>query len=178
MSPRPSLPLTIEYALLGLLCRQPRYGYEIHQQLADPTGLGLIWHLKQSQVYALLAKLEQQGYVDQTLQPQDARPPRKVFTLTEIGRQAFLDWVQTPVARGRGFRLDFLAKLYFARQEGDAVAQKLLDRQQTACQDWLTEQQARAEGLVDSRPFDWLVHQFRISQITAMLDWLNTCREL
>jgi PadR family transcriptional regulator AphA len=178
MSPRPSLPLTIEYALLGLLRRQPRHGYEIHQQLADPTGLGLIWRLKQSQVYALLAKLEQQSYVSQTLEPQDARPPRKVFALTETGRQAFLDWVQTPVARGRGFRLDFLAKLYFARQEGDAVAQKLLNRQQAACQDWLTEQQTLAEGLIDSRPFDWLVHQFRISQVKAMLDWLNTCREL
>jgi hypothetical protein len=98
--------------------------------------------------------------------------------LTETGRQAFLDWVQTPVARARGFRLGFLAKLYFARQEGDVVTQKLLDRQQAACQDWLAEQQTLAEGLVDSRPFDWLVHQFRVSQVKAMLNWLNTCREL
>jgi DNA-binding PadR family transcriptional regulator len=178
MSPRPSLPLTIEYALLGLLHPQPRHGYEIYRQLADPTGLGLVWRVKQSKVYALLTKLEQQGYVSQTLEPQDARPPRKVFALTETGRQAFLDWVQSPVTRGRGFRLDFLAKLYFARQEGDAVAQTLLDRQQSACQDWLTEQQSRAEGLANSRPFDWLVHEFRISQVKAMLNWLDTCREM
>jgi len=177
MSPRPSLPLTMEYALLGLLRGQPRHGYEIYRQLADPTGLGLVWRVKQSQLYALLAKLEQQGYVSQTLAPQDARPPRKVFALTETGRQAFLAWVQSPVARGRGFRLDFLAKLYFARQEGAAVAEKLLERQQATCQSWLAEQQTQAEGLSDARPFDWLVHQFRISQVKAMLDWLKTCQE-
>ncbi|MBN1993763.1 MAG: PadR family transcriptional regulator [Anaerolineae bacterium] len=178
MSPRSSLPLTIEYALLGLLRPQPGYGYEIYRQLADPTGLGLVWRVKQSKVYALLDKLEQRGYVSQTLEPQESLPPRKMFALTELGRRAFLDWAQSPVDRGRGFRLDFLAKFYFARQEGDTVARTLLERQQAACRNWLAEQQILAEGLADSHPFDWLVHQFRISQIKAMLDWLNTCREL
>jgi PadR family transcriptional regulator AphA len=177
MSPRLSPPLTIEYALLGLLRQQPRHGYEIYHQLADPTGLSLVWRLKQSQLYALLAKLEGKGYVTQTLEPQDARPPRKVFELTDLGCQAFLDWVQSPVGRGRGFRLDFLAKLYFAQREGSPVVVKLLDRQQAASQAWLAEQQAQAEGLSDTHPFDWLVHQFRISQTKAMLDWLDTCRE-
>ena len=43
MSPMIRQPLTIEYALLGFLRQQPRHGYEIYQQLSDPTGLGLVW---------------------------------------------------------------------------------------------------------------------------------------
>jgi DNA-binding PadR family transcriptional regulator len=43
--PRVNLPLSTEYALLGFLRRQPMHGYEIHQQLSDATGLGLVWRL-------------------------------------------------------------------------------------------------------------------------------------
>ncbi len=57
-------PLSMEYILLGLVFKQPMYGYEIHQLLSQPEGLGLIWHLKQSQLYALLEKLEKDGLLE------------------------------------------------------------------------------------------------------------------
>lgn len=172
-----SLPLTTEYALLGFLRQRRMYGYEIYRQLSDPTGLGLVWRLKQSRLYALLAKLEQQGHVTTTLEPQESRPPRKVFELTDLGRETFLGWVQSPVERGRRFRLDFLAKLYFSQREGADVAQRLIEQQRLACQNWLTEQETQAAGLRQSQPYDWLVHHFRISQTSAMLNWLDTCQQ-
>lgn len=172
-----SQPLTTEYALLGFLRQRPMHGYEIHQQLSDPTGLGRVWRLKQSRLYALLGKLEDKDYVTTTLEPQSGRPPRKVFELTDSGREAFLSWVQSPVQHGRRFRLDFLAKLYFSRREGAAVTQTLIDQQRAACHVWLAEQQADAQELQVDHPYDWLVHQFRISQIRAMLDWLDTCEQ-
>ena len=175
MSPMVSQPLSTEYALLGFLRQQPRHGYEIYQQLSDPTGLGRVWRLKQSRLYALLGKLERRGYVTTTLEPQSNRPARKVFELTEAGREAFLTWVQRPVQHGRRFRLDFLAKLYFSQQEGPAMTQKLIEQQKATCQTWLAEQQAEAAALRETQPYDWLVQEFRISQIKAMLDWLDTC---
>lgn len=177
MSPMVRQPLTIEYALLGFLRRQPRHGYEIFQQLSDPTGLGLVWRLKQSRLYGLLAKLEEEGYLTTTLELQESRPPRKIFEMTERGQEAFLAWVERPAAHGRRFRLDFLAKLYFARQEGPDITQRLIEQQRAACQSWLAEQQAQAQGLEQTEPYDWLVHQFRASQLQAMLDWLDTCQE-
>ena len=178
MSPRLNLPLTTEHALLGFLRRRPMHGYEIHQHLADPDGLGLVWRLKQSQLYALLAKLEHEGYVSTTLELQDARPPRKVFQLTQAGHEAFLAWVQSPVPHGRKLRLDFLAKLYFAQREGPAVALRLIEDQRAVCRDWLTTQQQEAEALRGAHPYEWLVHEFRIGQIKAMLAWLDTCQEV
>ena len=174
---RVNLPLSTEFALLGFLRRQPMYGYEIHQQLSDPTGLGLVWRLKQSQLYALLAKLEREGYVTTTIEYQDTRPPRKIFELTEAGRQAFLEWVQRPVQQGRKLRLDFLAKFYFAQLEGPEVALRLIEQQRIACRDWLRQQEDEAESLRQTHPYDWLVHKFRIGQIEAMLAWLDTCQE-
>ncbi|MCB9076563.1 MAG: PadR family transcriptional regulator [Anaerolineaceae bacterium] len=176
--PRVNLPLSTEFALLGFLRRQPMHGYEIHQHLSDATGLGLVWHLKQSQLYALLSKLEREGYVTTTVEYQNTRPPRKMFELTETGRQTFQEWVQRPVQQGRKLRLDFMAKFYFAQMEGPEVALQLIEQQRLACRDWLHQLEQEAEPLRQSRPYDWLVHKFRIGQIEAMLAWLDTCQEM
>lgn len=171
------LPLTIEHALLGFLRQRPQHGYEIYQQLSDPDQLGLVWQLKQSQLYALLAKLEERGYISATIEPQEARPPRKVFHLTPTGQEVFWDWVQSPVLHGRQLRLDFLAKLHFARREGPEVAAQLVERQRTTCRNWLETQQKQADSLRDRQPYQWLVYQFRLGQIKAMLVWLDACEQ-
>lgn len=167
-------PLTIEHALLGFVRRQPMYGYEIYQRLLASVELGLVWSLKQSQVYALLAKLEQEGYLAGSLEAQGARPPRKILRLTEAGATAFAAWVGSPVLHGRDFRLEFLAKLYFARHEGAAPALGLVARQRQASQRRLAELRARIAAL-PPHSYDWLVLQFRIGQIEAILAWLETC---
>jgi PadR family transcriptional regulator AphA len=173
-----AIPLTIEYALLGFLCEGPLHGYAIYRQLSDPDKIGLVWQLKRSQLYALLAKLEDEGHLTSVLEPQDARPPRKMFELTESGRHAFLDWVQSPVLHGREVRLAFLVKLYFAQREGPEVAAGLVERQRKVCQGWLATHRARSQAARSSQPYKWLVHQFRIGQIEAILTWLNDCQEV
>jgi DNA-binding PadR family transcriptional regulator len=174
MSPMIKLPLTIEHALLGLLRQQPMHAYEIHQTLLRAEALGLVWHLKQSLVYVMLERLEDVGYVIATLEPQGSRPPRKILQLTPSGQAAFARWLVTPVDHGRDFRLEFLAKLYFASQD-DALAASLIAAQQAACRSWLIELQAQADALSGSRDYDWLVIQFRIGQIEAILSWLDIC---
>lgn len=177
MSPMIKLPLTIEHALLGFVRQQPMHAYEIHQTLTRPEALGLVWHLKQSLVYVMLDRLEQAGYLTATVEPRGARPPRKLLELTPRGRSAFAQWVGAPVEHGRDFRLEFLAKLYFANQEDPAASARLIARQRSACQGWLADLNAQASALSGARDYDWLVLQFRIGQIEAILRWLETCAE-
>lgn len=169
-------PLTLEIALLGFLQREPKHGYALHQELTQPAGLGPVWQVKLSLLYAMLTKLEEAGYVTATTEPQDNKPPRKIFHLTDEGRHVFLAWIQNPVAHGRSLRLEFLVKLYFARQEGADVAAHLLAAQRQQCHDWLTtEQEIVAEEEANGRQYGRLVHQFRLGQIQAMLNWLDDC---
>lgn len=178
MSPMVRLPLTVELALLGFLRQRPMHGYEIYQTLAEPAGLGMVWRLKQSQLYALLGRLEAEGYIAGELEAQGSRPPRRVFHLTEAGQSAFLAWVRAPVPHGRDLRLEFLAKLYFARQEGDAVARALVVAQRGECEAWLARQQAQGGAVEASAPYHWLVHEFRVGQLEAMLAWLDRCEQV
>ncbi len=175
MSPMIKQPLTLEHALLGFLRQQPMHAYEIHQTLMRNEALGLVWHLKQSLVYVMLERLETEGYITGALEPQGSRPPRKVLHLTSAGRAAFARWLVAPVEHGRDFRLEFLAKLYFASQAGPSSATTLIAEQQEVCRGWLARQRAHADRLAGERSYDWLVLEFRAGQIEAILAWLDVC---
>jgi PadR family transcriptional regulator AphA len=177
MSPMIRQPLTVELALLGFLREGPLHGYEIHRRLSDPAGLGEVWRLKQSHLYALLTRLAEEGYLTSTLESQETRPNRRRYRLTRVGRSTFRAWVRAPVSRGRDIRLDFLTRYFFAEREGRAVAERLIQAQRTICQDWLRQQQRQAESAREARPFEWKVCQFRLGQIEAMLTWLDVCAE-
>jgi PadR family transcriptional regulator AphA len=174
MSPMVKLPLTIEHALLGFLREQPMHAYEIHQTLRRPEALGLVWRLKQSIVYVMLERLEEEGYLSTTLEPQQSRPPRKLLHLTEAGREAFERWRVTPVEHGRDFRIEFLAKLYFANQDNPTTVAHLLAAQRAACREWRDSLHHQAEQL-PQHDYDWLVLQFRIGQLDAIMNWLDIC---
>lgn len=122
-----------EYALLGLLLDGPKHGYELARRFAPETALGEICHLEMSMLYALLKKQEKVEHIEAELESQGARPPKRIFHLTPLGRAAFMEWVRTPVGRSREIRLDFLVKLYFARLLGDDDVLALIDRQLEVC---------------------------------------------
>lgn len=170
-------PLTIEHTLLGFLRQQPMYGYEIHQRLLASAELGLVWNIKQSLLYALLARLEDEGYLTSTLEPQGARPPRKILHLTQAGAAAFAAWVSSPVEHARDFRVEFLAKLYFARSESRQVARELVERQRKVSGQRLAGLRRRAAALEAAPSFDWLVLRYRIGQLEAMIAWLDLCAD-
>lgn len=135
-----------EYALLGLLLDGPKHGYELARRFSPEMALGEICHLEMSMLYALLKKQEKAGHIEAELESQGARPPKRVFHLTPLGRAAFMEWVRTPVGRARDIRIDFLVKLYFARQLGVDDVLALIDRQLEICEA-LSDRLQRGVGL-------------------------------
>lgn len=161
--------------MLGLLRTYPRHAYELHQVLQRTEALGIVWRLKQAHLYALLAKLEEAGYVSSNLELHGTKPPRKMLHLTPRGRQAFAEWLERPVEHGRDFRLEFLAKLYFAAEEGGQATTTLISRQRAACLEWLGDLERQISAVSAERPFEQLVLRFRSSQLEAILSWLGHC---
>lgn len=172
MSPRPALPLRIEYVLLGLVRRQPAHGYELLQRWNIDDPLSMIWKVKPGALYAALEKLEQIGYLRAQLECGSAAPQRKKYLITLAGEQVFLDWMNTPVEAARDFRQDFLSRLYFAADVPPADLARLVERQKQTARGWLThliKQQNRANQGIALQ-----VTQFRVRQVQAILDWLDS----
>lgn len=177
MSPMVSRPLTIEIALLGYLTEGPRHGYQIHRSLMEPNGLRRIWWLKQAQLYALLGKLEEAGYLSASIETQEKRPARRMFRLTPKGEEIFRNWLESPVERPRQMRQEFQVKLYFACREGREVCRRLIEEQRHTCCKWLAANDAMSVDYSIGQAHLWLTDQYRIGQIQAMLNWLDLCCE-
>ena len=74
---------TLEFCILLLISRAPRYGYEIISRLESRP----IVAAKESTVYPLLRKLKSDGLLSTYLQEESGGPPRKYYSLTELGKE-------------------------------------------------------------------------------------------
>ncbi len=174
--PRSQSPLSLEYILLGFVCESPIHGYDLYKKISHFAGIALVWHIKQSQLYALLDRLESDGLLTSTLIPGEAHLLRKEYQVTSPGRQSFLAWVTCPVSHGRDMRQEFLAKLYFAQKSGAEAGLELLEEQKLVCGEWLASLQISYSNTREEQRYERMIFQYRISQTQAMIEWLDYCR--
>jgi DNA-binding PadR family transcriptional regulator len=170
MSPRPALPLRLEYVLLGLIRRQATHGYDLLQRWNDANNIGIVWQVKPGALYAALEKLEKMDHIRASVVPGNSSPQRKEFSITVSGEQAFLIWMQSPILAARIIRQDFLSRLFFFEDVDPVVVGNLIDQQTVTCQGWmksLNKQHEACEG------FEKQVLAFRLYQVRGILAWLQ-----
>ncbi len=73
----------LSLAVLVILDREPAHGYAIASAIAD-AGFGTV---KGGTLYPLLLRLETAGHVEAQWLPGEGGPGRKVYALTDDGRQ-------------------------------------------------------------------------------------------
>ena len=73
----------LETIVLGSLQGESLHGYEISKRIAAKSE-GLL-KIGEGQLYPTLHKLEQQGLVTAEWEPQEGKPSRKTYSLTEAG---------------------------------------------------------------------------------------------
>ncbi len=80
----------LDICLLALLARAPAHGYEAVRRLEaagfDGVGYGT--------VYPLLTRMRRLGLVADEVQDSPTGPPRKVYGLTDAGREALDGWAK------------------------------------------------------------------------------------
>ena len=160
--------------LLGSLLSGPKHGYELYQELEH--DLAGVWQIGLSQLYAQLKQLEEAGLVAAQTEPQPNRPPRKVYHVTDEGREVFLHWLHQPTPYLRLIRVEFLLRLYLFDRLSLPGVEQLVLAQRAVCReqaDRFRQAAAEAEG-----GFRRLVHEFRRGQMEAVIRWLDQCLEI
>ncbi|MCS7072772.1 MAG: PadR family transcriptional regulator [Anaerolinea sp.] len=166
--------LTPDETILGLLAIQPRHGYELLECFRSADQLGRVWNLSASQIYAVLKRLERRGWIAGHEVIPDNAPPRVEYTLTAAGAQRLYAWLNEshPGASIRRIRVEFLSRLYIARQLG-LRADALIRSQRDACAARVAQLVAERDGAradIDRLALDWQIHQ-----LEAALHWLARC---
>lgn len=171
-----------EYALLGLIAQADQreiHGYDLSRAFAESV-LGRIVRLEPGMLYHYLKKLGRDHLVTARVERQSGRPDRQVHALTAAGEGALHDWLAAPVRSTREIRLDFLVKLYLARQLDPALARSLVTEQQAVMRaraGRLVAQLATPQPDDADHTFGGSVLQLRLGQTEAALAWLATLPE-
>jgi PadR family transcriptional regulator, regulatory protein AphA len=174
--------MSLDAAILGFLGEQPRSGYDLKTRCFDDAAKDF-WTADQAQIYRTLDRLQAAKLVSLARKRQSGKPDRKVYSLTELGRQSLAAWLGStlPLAPPRDA---LLLQLYFGAGASDSeLAEHLSTRRQL--------HQSRLDGL--RRHAEIAAQQTRVSARQASLrdaaytgaiaveraaiDWLDDCIE-
>jgi len=165
------------FVLLGLLLGKPAHGYDLARRFAAGSALGDVIYLGPSHLYSLLARLERDGFVSGEVQDGGSLPQRRVYRLTDAGREVVERWIEEPVSHPRDMRIDFPLKLYMARDLGKERVEELIERQRAVFREYIARLQDEKEpgdGSEDAAFID-LMRMGRIGRAQAALGWLELC---
>lgn len=86
--------MSLPHVILTVLSHRDATGYDITKGFS--SAIGHFWKASHQQVYRELNKLADMAAVNCRLEPQDGKPDRKVYSITEIGTQNLYEWFLSP----------------------------------------------------------------------------------
>lgn len=171
--------MSLEHAILGFLYYIPLTGYDLKK--AFDASVHHFWPADQSQIYRTLAQLAKQGWVEVQVIQRENRPPRRVYSLTQTGREELRRWLTTELP-SEEVRIPWLVQVFFSGQLSDEeivatferVAEQLcarLGRARRIPEDSM----AYVEAVGSPREsFFWMLTlDYRIKVMEAELAWIE-----
>jgi PadR family transcriptional regulator, regulatory protein AphA len=83
--------MTLPYAILAALLHQPCSGYDLVKRFNK--SVECFWSASHQQIYKALATLERDAYVWCEKIEQENRPNKKLYAVTDDGRQHLQQWI-------------------------------------------------------------------------------------
>ena len=162
-----------ELAILSLIAEKPRHGYAI-EQIIEARGMREWTEIGFSSIYYLLNKLEKAGLIKSSLEQVEGKGPvRKMYQITDVGREALTLATYQALTTPRGGFIPFLLglsnfpvlslpqaidALYTYRQSLEARRQHLL---------------RRAEAQRDAPFFVNAMFDYSLTLLQAEIKWLD-----
>ncbi len=170
--------MSLEHAILGFLEVGPKTGYDLKKRF-DRSVAG-IWPADQSRIYRTLAQLDEYGLVSHEIIEQTDKPNRKVYHITEEGREELHQWLMT--CQPGASRSPFLVQLFFAGLLSDEEAISLLEAKIARIRDTLAsfpERYPLGKDYEHDEPvrvdfFHFITLDSAIFMRCAFLDWLES----
>jgi DNA-binding PadR family transcriptional regulator len=165
-------------AVLGLVAIRPASGYEL-VAFAD-RSIAYFWSIPRSQLYRELTRLEEIGFISGTHVTQTSAPDKRVFEITEAGRDVLVAWVESPTLPAARSKNGLLLKVFMARHARPEALGPLLRSYRESVELELRDLRAIVDQLAD-RPeatFGRLTARWGVAHAEASLAWLDEAETL
>lgn len=172
--------MALAHTILVLLAAEPRSGYDVSKCFDE--SVSCYWKASQQQVYRELTKMEQQGWVCFETIPQEGKPDKKIYQVTDRGKQELMEWFAEPT-EPTPIREELLVRVL----AGSLIPRHLLIKELQRRRQFHLEQVTlykEKEALYQSDPNPPVSDQFRyltlrrgIRYETAWIDWCDEVLE-
>ena len=165
----------VEIIILRRLRSGPAHGYELRKRVEETTG----FVLHNNSLYPALRRFEEAGAVTKTAEPQQGRPPRLVYTLTEVGHELLHDMLADLPPEQAAEPAEFLARLGQFSLINSAERSAVLASRTQAVRQQLTHYHAMYKLATDhGEPWGALATGHLIRAHEQELAWLAELAEL
>lgn len=161
--------------LLALLARGAAHGYELKQDLEQLLGAAYP-QPNVGQIYVTLGRLEKAGLIEGEEVAQSSRPNKKIYRLTDAGREAVSAWYEDTADEPR-VRDEFFMKLALAPRTGVADQVALINKQRRQYLNTMRNLSKLAATEDRDNRIAQLLIEGAMLHLQADLDWLERCQE-
>ncbi len=173
--------MDLRSTILGLLDWQPASGYDLKRIISDSEVF--YWSGNNNQIYKSLLDMQREGLVTCREQEQENLPAKKIYTISEAGRQelqrSLLQAPQLPENHK-----NFLIQLAWAEQLSDAQVLELLTKYEGEIAARLIMHQAQAQRASRTparsvrEQYLWRrIGENLVQTYQAELDWVQQTRQ-
>lgn len=86
--------MALAHTILATIGNKSYSGYDLWKKFSQTSSY--YWQASQQQIYRELGKLEQEGAIASEIVPQVGRPDKKLYQITEQGKEKLRDWLIEP----------------------------------------------------------------------------------
>ncbi|MEO0688478.1 MAG: PadR family transcriptional regulator [Cyanobacteria bacterium J06649_11] len=86
--------MSLTHAILASLIEKSCSGYDLAK--AFDGSVGFFWQASHQQIYRELSKLDKLGWITSEIIIQEGRPDKKVYSVTQTGKQQLQEWIAKP----------------------------------------------------------------------------------
>ena len=170
--------MALEHAILVSLSERASTGYDLARRF--DKSIGQFWTATHQQVYKVLARMEDAGWVTVTQRViQDGRADKKVYEVTPAGRAELAEWIMQPTDLDVG-RSDLAVKIRGASHGNANALVAEVQRHRALRQERLEyylENEKREfpdpGALKGRRLHQWLVLRGGITLERGLIDWYD-----
>ncbi|WAH39184.1 PadR family transcriptional regulator [Alicyclobacillus dauci] len=156
--------------MLGFLMDDALSGYDIKAKFE--LSVSNFYNASFGAIYPALRKMEQDGLVEKKVVPQEGKPNKNLYQITDSGRETFLAYLNSPLEAAL-VRSDFLIRVFFARY---AAPEQF--------RGWMEEERIRVQASLDTfreikrrypsmDPFEAKTLEFGIANAQMQIEWLD-----
>lgn len=163
--------MALDIIVLSVLRAGPVHGYELKRRAQRPT----LATLSNNSLYPLLRRFEEAGAVTRTLEEQPGRPSRKVYAITDAGRELLTTLVRALPPELAGNEEEFLVRLSFFDEITPADRQAILAARAAVLSTGAVQVRALlGDAAAASRPA-WrdAAMRRRLEQLEGELAWID-----